>query len=266
MIAAANSGSGPRAGARRHPRPLFVTSPVSAGMVAVVLSACADATALPTPADVPVIMAEASGETPVTRRESPARRAVRLSFRVMLDLDSIHESGVRYRFSTPHLRSYLFLDESYIGGDFPREMAGHLRHVHVLNRDYLDAQPQYPDVLSDLLDSADLQDEERRALVDGMAKEYASRRRPFIGAVRAFDDYMVAAARVYELAAQYPASFTAAREGLLIDNDAILGRFNRLADEANAARAAADRAIDGLDGDDKMRFVRMRAADIKRAP
>ncbi|HEY0304831.1 MAG TPA: hypothetical protein VGC44_07650, partial [Longimicrobiales bacterium] len=136
-------------------------------------------------------MAEAAGTQEVGKwGDSPARRAVRSTFKTMLYFDSVHEAEVRKRFQTPELRSYLMLSDSYVGGNFPRRIAVLLREVQQANQNYLLQVQSFPTLLSEKLASADLPADRRTTLQSEMARVYTTRQQPMVAAVAAFDSFV----------------------------------------------------------------------------
>jgi hypothetical protein len=225
--------------------------------IAAFLSFCSSAP-VPDAADVPAIMAEASGAQAAPRRDSEAREAVRGAFRAMLHLDSVHTEEVGRRFQRPELRSYLMLPESYIGGDFPRGTAVLLREVQKLDREYLDALEAFPEVLERRLASTDLSEDQKRTLKEEMSQAFSARQRPVVEAVVAFDKFVGSAAELYELVARYPGSVRAMRDGLHITDGGLSARFNRLVDATNGAHDAADAAFRRLNvPEQQAKFTRM---------
>jgi hypothetical protein len=76
------------------------------------------------------------------------------------------------------------------------------------------------------------------------------------------DTMFNAAAELYELAARYPRSFVAARDGLVINDGYALRRFNALVPEVSRAMEAANAALQQLDEDEKIRVYTMRLATL----
>lgn len=238
----------------------------SALLFALMLASCTNSGRIPTAEDVPEIMAEAAGTQEVGKwGDSPARRAVRSTFKTMLYFDSVHEAEVRKRFQTPELRSYLMLSDSYVGGNFPRRIAVLLREVQQANQNYLLQVQSFPTLLSEKLASADLPADRRTTLQSEMARVYTTRQQPMVAAVAAFDSFVQLAARLYETAAANSGSVRSMRTGLEISDGRVLGGFNALVDQANRAHEVADSAIRRLDPEQQARFRRMGiATPIKR--
>ena len=229
-------------------------------MMAAVLLACGGQ-GVPTAEDVPAILAEAQGSESVSKwRDSDARRAVRSSFKMLLYFDSVHVAEVSRRFQRPELRSYLMLDDSYIGGEFPRRIALLLREVQEADRNYLLQVASYPDLLKERLASVDLATAERNALETEITRAVAARQQPVVEALTVFDTFVSSAASLYEMAAANPGAFRSMRTGLEISSGALLGRFNATVNEVNRAHEAADSAIRRLDPEHQARFRRMGVA------
>jgi hypothetical protein len=213
---------------------------------------------IPGTADVPDIYAEAAGTKEISKwQDSPARKAVRSSFKTMMYFDSVHEAEVRARFQRPHLRSYFMRADSYIGGDFPRQTAVLLREVQQANRNYLLQVESYPSVLNDKLGPMDLSADQKRTLADEMTRAYAVRQKPAIEAVAEFDKFVEAAARLYEVAAANSGSLQSMRTGLETTDGRVHLGFNRVVDDVNRAHTAADHAIRRLPPEHLQRFMRM---------
>ena len=232
-------------------------SGLGAAFAATLLVSCANQR-IPTGEDVPDIIAEAQGTREVSRwRDSPARRAVRVSFKTALYFDSVHEAEVGRRFRTPELRTYLMLSDSYVGGDFPRKIAVLLREVQQADQNYLQQVASFPTVLSDQLSRTDLSSAERQSLESEMAQAYSARQRPVVEAVTALDSFVQLTAQIYELMAANAGSVQSMRTGLRISNGAVLQRFNGLVDQANRAHEVADTAIRRMNPVQQARFTRM---------
>lgn len=228
--------------------------------VALLIASCANQS-VPTAEDVPAIIAEAQGAQSVSKwRDSPARRAVRTSFRTALYFDSLHEAEVAKRFRTPELRNYLMLSDSYVGGDFPRKIAVLLREVQQADQNYLQQVASFPTVLDEQLARTELSAAARQTLGAEMGEVYATRQRPVLAAVTALDSFIQLTAQLYELMAANSGSIQSMRTGLHISNGAVLQRFNGLVDQVNSAHEAADTAIRRLDPEQQDRFKRMGVA------
>jgi hypothetical protein len=224
---------------------------------AAVMATCGNA--VPATDDVPDLMAEAAGTKPPPKwGDSPVRKAVRSSFRTMLYFDSLHEAEVRARFQRPELRSYLFLSDSYIGGDFPRRTAMLLREVQQANRDYLQRVQTFSSVLNERMARTDLSAGERSAIERDIAAAYAARQQPAVQVVTALDGFVDSAAQLYELMAVHSGSIQSMRTGLEIADPRVLQRYNGLVDQVNRAHEAADSAMRRLvEPDQQQRFRRM---------
>ena len=213
---------------------------------------------LPTADDVPAIIAEAQGTQSVAKlRDSPARRAVRVSFKTALYFDSVHEAEVGRRFRTPELRTYLMLSDSYVGGDFPRKIAVLLREVQQADQNYLQQVASFPTVLTDQLSRTDLPTAQRQSLEAEMAQAYSARQRPVVAAVTALDSFVQLTAQIYELMAANAGSVQSTRTGLQISNGGVQQRFNALVDRVNRAHEVADTAIRRLSPEQQARFTKM---------
>lgn len=216
---------------------------------------------VPAAEDVPDIIAEAQGAQPVSKwRDSPARRAVRTSFKTALYFDSVHEAEVAKRFRTPELRDYLMLSDSYVGGDFPRKIAVLLREVQQADQNYLQQVASFPTVLDEQLARTKLSASERQSLGTDMGQAYETRQRPVVAAVSALDSFVQLAAQIYELMAANSGSVQSMRTGLEISNGGVLQRFNALVDQTNRAHEVADTAIRRLNPEQQARFKRMGVA------
>ena len=236
-------------------RPLRAAMAVSA---LVTITACAGDT-LPSAADLPEMMREAASEEAVSRRgESPARRAVRLSLRVMHDMQAQHEREIGTRVRRPHLQSaYLLQPESFIGGSFPRESAVLLREVEQQVDQYVGIAEQFRSVLEGRLAATDLDDAQRQSLADEMANAYAAWHQPVIETNRKLGRFAAAAAELYELAAASPGSLRYMRSGLQSGDLGFIQRFNRRIDELERELETLDAAIRALSTDQQATFSRM---------
>lgn len=239
-------------------------SSVSAVLLLPLLISCARG-GVPTAEDVPEILAEAQGTREVSKwNDSEARRAVRTSFKTLLYFDSLHESEVRSRFQRPELRSYLMLDDSYIGGDFPRRIALLLREVQLANQNYALQVASFPNVLSEKLATTELSSTERAAVASAVTRTIEERRQPVMLAVAAFDTFVQRAAQLYEVAAGNPGAFRSLRTGLEASDGRARNSFNGLVDQVNRAHDATDAAIRGLDPEQQAHFRRMGVASPVR--
>lgn len=229
--------------------PVTVRAAAVAGALSlVVLLGCSGGSGLPPIADFPAIMSEAEGTAEVPfGRETPARAAVRDSFRAMLEVHEDYEAKVGRPFQRQQLRSYFLLDESYIGGSFPRGIAELLREVETLEGEYLAEIRGFPDVLKRNLDAAGVSHEHRASFERAVAAAFAASRQPAVAATEAHRAFVGKAAELYELVASSPESIRSMRDGLEISDPSLLSDFNRLVDEVNAAGDAADAALQTLD-------------------
>ncbi|HEY0670649.1 MAG TPA: hypothetical protein VGD27_00215 [Longimicrobiales bacterium] len=224
----------------------------------ILLLAACGSDRLPTRADVPDIMAEAQGTKPVSKwRDSKAREAVRSSFRSALYFDSMHQAEVRTRFQRPELRSYLLLEDSYVGGDFPRRIAGLLREVQQADQLYVQQVASYPELLASRLARLDLSDAQRAALHAEMTQAYAARQQPVLATVAVIDTFVHTVARLYEMMASNQGAFQSKLAGLEFSDVDMLRRYNGMVDEVNRAHAAADSAIRRLPPEHQAHFRRM---------
>ena len=109
---------------------------------------------------------------------------------------------------------------------------------------------------------AELSQDQIEPLVREFADTLLASRARMIQYLENADRFMDAVARVYELAARYPSAFTAAREGLEIDDGYVLSRFNATVVEVNLAAEAANDALQQLNDEEKARVRSMRLARL----
>ena len=227
--------------------------------------ACARESAFPRGEDLPVLMAEAAeGGTVPRTREDPARRAVRMSLRVMLHLDSLHVAEVGTRVRRPHLQSYFLLSESYVGGSFPQQTADVLREIERLTREYVASVQGYPDVLRGMLESTDLPEDRREALVTEMSAAFAATQETVIEVNRALERFVAEAAKLYEIPAGSPSAFAAMREGLEVSDNTLMGQFNRQVSVVNRAGNEMDALLRSLTPEQALPFSRMSLMTLVR--
>ena len=247
-----------------------MTPRIASGLLAITiatfLSSCSSGGGVPTSADVPALLAEAAGTKPEPKfGDTDARRAVRMTFRTMLRFDSMHVAAVAQRFSSQQLYSYLLESHSFIGGTFPQSIAVKLREVQQADLEYIAGLESFGDVLNRRLATTDISAEERRVLESEMSKAFMAEHQPVIEAVKEFDKLVGLIAEVYELAAKHPSSFKAMRDGLHIEDQLVLDRYNSLVDRVNSAHAIADTAIQQLKPEQQRRFTRMRVTKPVKA-
>jgi hypothetical protein len=226
---------------------------------------CARESAFPRGEDLPVLMAEAAGSGTVPRsQDDPARRAVRLSLRVMLHLDSVHVEEVGTRVRRPHLQGYFMLSDSYVGGSFPRQTADVLREIERLTREYVASVQGYPEVLREMLESTDLPEDRREALVDEMSAAYAATQQTVIEVNRALERFVVEAAKLYEIPAGSPGAFKGMREGLEVSDNALMAQFNRQVVVVNRAGDELDALLRSMTPEQALPFSRMSLTTLVR--
>ena len=213
--------------------------------------------AMPTASDVPELWREAQGES---RGGSRARRAVREAMRVVIQRQAKQRSEVSRLMGRPHLKGYLMLDESFIGGTFPKETAVLLREVQRLEEDY-DAESQgFPFLLDQKLASAGVPEEQRKAAVAELTAAVTEREQPVLAALDAHVAFLEETAELYELAAAHSDSIKSMRTGLEISDSWVADQFNAQVDVVNAANDTADAAIRALPPEHSRPLTEMQVA------
>lgn len=225
-----------------------------AALVLCVLVVACSGGSLPTSADIDAIRREAEEGV---RGGSPAREAVRESLRTLAHLQRAFEEDVGRLFQRPHLKSYLMLPDSFAGETFPAEIAALLRKVEQLERDHADALRDYPAILDRSLSKADVSPEARASVQEGIAAGMEALHRPQLEALDAHRRFVALAAELYELVASRPGALKSMREGVVTTDASMEHEFNRLVDEVNAARDAAEAAIVALPREQQAGWRRM---------
>ena len=157
--------------------------------------------------------------------DSGAARSARDASR---ELEARLEAEVGRRFRGPHLRTYLMLPDSFVGGSFPAQVAVLLREVEELECDHV-----------------------RHLETSGVLDLRV------LDAHQAFEEFAGLAAELYELMASEPGSIRSLRTGLEISDEALNERYDRGVDEVNAARDRFDAAIRALPAERQASFSRM---------
>lgn len=145
------------------------------------------------------------------------------------------EAEVRKRFLRPHLRDYLMLPGSFVGGKFPKETAALLREVQQITSGYI-------------------------THLESTGGDQA-----VLATHRALETFVSKSAGLYELMAAQPLdSVKDMREGLVISDAGVHAQYNRLVDEVNAAHERLDTLIRSLPAGQQSSFRRMSIATIVR--
>ncbi|HSJ08707.1 MAG TPA: hypothetical protein VK928_02310 [Longimicrobiales bacterium] len=232
---------------------------------ALFVTGCASDSAFPTAEDLPALLAEAAAGTTVPRsQDDPARRAVRMSLRAMMHLDSLHVAEVGARVRRPHLQGYFLYQDSYVGGDFPKQTAVILREIERLVQDYVASLEGYPEVLRNTLASTDVPSDRQEALVAEMSAAYAASQEVNIRVNRALEKFVVEAAKGYELAAANPGAFSSTRAGLEVEGSALLSQSNRSVAAINRAGDELDVLLRSLTPEQSLPFSRMSLQTLVR--
>jgi hypothetical protein len=178
---------------------------------------------------------------------SSARQAVRDTLRQVVGACDGYGAEIGRTFWRSELNSYLFLNQSYIGGTFPAGTAELLRKVQELEDSYLADIQGFPQALANNLEKRGIPEKERTALVQEIAGAFAAERKPIITAVEAHRKLVEAAAELYELIASDPESVRYPREGLEISDPSLRKRFDAQIDAVNEAYDATQAALAALD-------------------
>jgi hypothetical protein len=139
-----------------------------------------------------------------------------------------HEAAVRSLFQRPELKDYLMLPNSFVGGSFPKEIAGYLREVEELERAHVQFLRKNP-----------------------------GNSQPLVEAHQAFERFAGEAAALYEVMAAGSAYVKDMREGLDISDPSLLAEYNRRVDAANGARDELEAAIQALTPEQRSSFRRL---------
>ena len=201
----------------------------------------------PTSADLQALMVEAAKEGRPATGHPPARCAVRDSLRNVLESEKRFVCELGKLTSRQELNFYLFRDESYIGGSFPRGVADVMRAVHEMETRYLNEMRGFRDQLASNVAKVGNSAEQRSAVVAELADAFDAKFEPIATVIAKHQDFLQVAAELYELMSAQPEAIRATRHGLEISDSALLERFNAQVDVVNGKRDEVDAALQRLD-------------------
>lgn len=123
----------------------------------------------PTEPEMATIMNEAAGSAPIPDRDTPTRKAIRDSFKYLLDENKSYEDEVNQRFRTKYmadlLHPYSFAVDPYRQG----AVTG-LRSLKDLDQQHLAAVQRFPEVAQSNLIAAGVSEAEAKAFAAGTKK------------------------------------------------------------------------------------------------
>lgn len=203
----------------------------------------------PSARDLPGIMREAQGSIRVPANDTPARQAVRDSFRYLVEEDRRYDAELEKRFRTPLMAKLL---EPASFGHVPsmQQLITELRALKELHGGYRIAVQRFPDVTKHNLERAGLSPSGVQGLTHLVESDRAETHRLLAAALEAEAHWLDAVSALYQFAVDHEASIRLGSDQQLefedevtqIEFDRLAGRVDELGQQAEHAVAAFDAA------------------------
>ena len=126
------------------------TKTVAAGIVLIMMAAFgvywrSHHVPLPPESEMPQIMKEAASTVPIPDPDTPGRKAIRDSFKYLLDENKSYQIEADRHFLSGHLNGLLYAS-SFVRAGEPQEIMAELQQLKALDQQHLTAIQRFPDV------------------------------------------------------------------------------------------------------------------------
>jgi hypothetical protein len=202
---------------------------------------------MPTEKDMPVIMKEAAGTAPIPANDPPARKAIRDSFRYLLEEDKSYNEDLEERFRTRAMAN-LLRPSSFGHVPSMEELIRELRELKDVEAAHLEAVQRFPEVARENLQKAGLGARDVEAFEKGMAKGMGESVELLADAITAEAKWIDAVIALYQFAIDNDAAISVSNNFTLeFEDEVTQTEFDRLAsrvDELGKVSEEANAAFD----------------------
>jgi len=127
---------------------------------------------LPPEAELPQILKEAAGTSAIPANDDSGRKALRDSFKYLVDENKSYEIATNRLFNYGHLNGLLF-PSTFTRPDVPQQTIKELQELKAVDQKHLDAIRKFPDVCKEKLEGAGASAAQVQAFEQAMRKEMA---------------------------------------------------------------------------------------------
>lgn len=197
---------------------------------------------LPPETELPQILKEAAGTAPIPADDNSGRKALRDSFKYLVDENKAYQIATNRLFNYGHLNGLLF-PSTFTRPDVPQQMIKELQELRSVDQKHLEAIQKFPDVCKEKLEDAGASSAQVRAFEQAMRKEMAGGLDQVTQAMELDMKWIDATVELYQYAVDNVShlSLRGATQ-LEFDNDEIRAQFMYLSDKVDELGEQRDTA------------------------
>lgn len=197
---------------------------------------------LPDERDIPAIMQEAMGKIPVPASDTPGRRAVRDSFKYLLEEDKSYTAEVEERYRTRALVN-LMKPHSFAHAPLAEEVLAEMKSLRELEERNMAAVARFREVTRENLTTAGIPAGEVAAFDRGMEKGMASTLEMMARSSEADIKWIEAVIELYRYAIESNGSITVTDDfNLGFSDEGVRARFEELSAKVDEMAEMGDKA------------------------
>jgi hypothetical protein len=196
---------------------------------------------LPSDADMVTVMKEAAGTSPIPSVDPPIRKAIRDSFKYILDENKSYTDEADRRFATRYLRNLLH-PYSFAAAPYRQGAITELQALKELDQQHLAAVQRFPEVAKANMLSAGISEADAEGFAGGIRKGMGDE---FARATDLELKWLDAVLQLYQFTEENSSHIgTPSTSELMFDDDSVRSQFNEMAAKVDAlgdqsAKAAA---------------------------
>lgn len=197
---------------------------------------------LPPETELPHILKEAAGTAPIPANDTSGRKALRDSFKYLVDENKAYQIATNRLFTYGHLNGLLF-PSTFTRPDGPQQIVKELQELKVVDEKHLKAIQRFPDVCREKLEDAGASKTEVEAFEQAMRKEMAGGLDQVTQAMELEMKWIDATVELYQYAADNSShlSLRGATQ-LEFDNDDVRSQFMYLSQKVDELGEQRDTA------------------------
>jgi hypothetical protein len=207
---------------------------------------------LPPESEMPQILKEAAGTAPVPASDTPGRKAIRDSFKSLLEENKSYQAEAERYFLRGHLNDLMY-PNSFVNSGQRQEILAELQELKALDQRHLTAIQQFPEVFKANLTAAGASAGNVAAFDRGMRKEISGGALDEVSHAMDLDmKWIDATLELYQYADQNQSHISTRYTQVQFDSDELRAHFVYLSGKAGELGDERDKATAAFEGRQKL--------------